>query len=497
MYLKDTNKNLDHLKLLHFNPIEIRSIWISYKASNLKNLNENFIKIGSGYPYLENIIYDFRTKSNATLHLMRSINDVSIINDDIDIIEKICIDRSVEEDLLPLVNALFNFDENYLDPRKLTEEGRKLYAIMASIDLNIKDEELDSIKYSIETEGCLLNLKSHENSIIISYSSNEHFASFLELLPSDHRKPIQDYNTTILTKILIGKVDYKWYNPQDEGLSRSIKNKVFKRGDITWATQNYYQTHEISNFHSNIAILFKIQSKHDNRNLINYKQLISTTKKEYQDKNCDQKPRECFCSFDGFRCGISLKSFSCVEPIESEGIYYCNKSSKIPKLHERCSHKCKIQNKTAICEDRPQVFAKISSDKSKSIFGSIQIVDTENALLFIDGVIFGLNKNLNYRLTIHETSDDDDENNCQNIKNPFDPLNIGTSDLGKLQINEYGAAYINTNKSILNTKTTNVLSILNRIITIRLDLNETIVACGKIVSRSPLNFPNEAEPGNK
>jgi hypothetical protein len=268
--------------------LEIRSIWISYKASNLENLNENFIKIGSGYPYLQNIIYDFRTKSNATLHLMRSINDVSI-SDDIDIIEKICIDRSVEEDPLPLVNALFNFDKNYLDPRKLTEEGRKLYSIMTSLDLNMKDEELNSIKYSIETDGCLLNLKSHENSIIISYSSNEHFASFLELLPSGHQKPMQDYNSTILTKILNGEVDYQWYNPQDEGLSHSIKNKVFKKGDITWATQNFFQTHEISNFHSNIALLFKIQSKHDNRYLMNYEQLISTTMKEYRDKNCDQK----------------------------------------------------------------------------------------------------------------------------------------------------------------------------------------------------------------
>ena len=65
--------------------------------------------------------------------------------------------------------------------------------------------------------------------------------------------------------------------------------------------------------------------------------------------------------------------------------------------------------------------------------------------------------------------------------------------MGKLQINEYGAAYIYTNKSILNTKITNLFSILNRIVTIRLDLNETIVACGKIVSFSPLNFPNESE----
>jgi hypothetical protein len=106
--------------------------------------------------------------------------------------------------------------------------------------------------------------------------------------------------------------------------------------------------------------------------------------------------------------------------------------------------------------------------------------------LFIDGVIFGLIKNLNYRLTIHEKS-----------KNPFDPLNIGTNDLGKLQINEYGAAYINTNKSILNTKTTNLFSILNRIIAIRLDLNETIVACGKIVSFSTLNFPIKSETKGK
>ena len=236
-------------------------------------------------------------------------------------------------------------------------------------------------------------MKSHENSIIISYSSNEYFASFLELLPSGHQKPMQDYNTTILTKILNGEVDYQWYNPKEEGLPHSIKNKVFKKGDIKWATQDYYQTQEISNFHSNIAILFKIQSKHDNHNLMNYEQLISTTIKEYREKNCDQKSRKCFCSFDGFRCGISLKSFSCVDSIGLEGIYSCDKASGIPKLDKKCSHKCINYKKSAICKDKPQVFVKISSDKSKSIFGSFQIVDTENALLFIDGVIFGLNKN--------------------------------------------------------------------------------------------------------
>ena len=496
MNQKDFNRNLDHSKLLHFNSSKIRSVWISYKAKNLKNLNENFIKIGIGYPYVENIICEFRTKSNATLHLMREINDVSI-NDDVHILEKICIEHSVEEDPLPLVNPLLYYDKNYLDPRKLTEDGRKLYGFLTSLDFNIKDEELNSIQYSIDTEGCLLNLKYEENlsnSIIISYSSNEYFTSFLELLPSGHHKKMHDYNTTVLTKILNGEVDYQWYNPLDEGLLNQVKNKSVKKGDITWATHNYYQTHEITNFHSDIAILFKIQPKNDYSNMMNivsYEQLILTTAKEYKDKICDKNLKKCNCFFDGFQCGISLKSFSCFNSIESHGIYSCNKASGIPKLYKKCSHKCILNKKSAICKDKPHVFAKILSlSESNTVFGSLEIEDTENSMLFINGVLFGLKENLNYIITIHEKSDDD-ENYCENIKSPFDPLNIGTSDIGKLRVNEYGVAYIkNFNKSFLNTKTSNLFNILNRIIAIRIDANEPIVACGKIVNISPLNLPN-------
>ena len=482
---KDFKNNFGSLKLLHFNESEIRSIWISYKIT-AENFDETFIKIGIGYTYSENTIYEFRTRSEATLYLFNQIKNISL-SDDTDVVEKICIENSITHNPLPVLNPTFKSNINYLDSRQLNKDGRKLFAFMTSIDMSMKDEELNAIQYSIENEGCSLNLLIDGNlssSILVSYISNDNFTSFLKIIPSGHHLAVRDQKaTTVLSKVIEGAVDYQWYNPLDEGPSNFSLNKLFKKGDISWATQDYYQTYEISNFDSNAAILLKVQEKKSENINYDYKQLLSSTFKEYRAKSCDTE-KTCSCLFEGFRCGFSIKSLSnkCNYSIESQGIYSCIKATRIPKLTKICSHKC-ISSKKTSCKDKPQVYSKISPYKSNSVFGSLTIEDTESAKLNINGVLFGLYPSLSYNLIIHEKNDNDI------IKEPFDPLYIGINNIGKLEINQYGSSYIKASIEFFNTKPSNLFNILNRIIAVRLNSNDSIVASGVISYNTPLNVP--------
>ena len=186
---------------------------------------------------------------------------------------------------------LFYLDsDKYIYSASLPPECQVLYdnITAANVDLDYQGTDpkyqydfklSDAIRYSIETEGCTLNtkLKSKANEFgddpKLAYlritmgkerGNSPGIPYVLELWPKGHCSPIHNHgNAYGVIRVLHGGLTVHYYNkvsvsvlPGDEsedcgceGESHVQKLGEFpvKKGDVTWISPNWYQTHKLCN----------------------------------------------------------------------------------------------------------------------------------------------------------------------------------------------------------------------------------------------------------
>lgn len=146
---------------------------------------------------------------------------------------------------------------------------KELYENIRNCSLNYPEEieEVllsDAIRYSIDTEGCLLHEKLKEKSGEFGVDPNMTYLRVtlghslgkspgipyvLEIWPKGHYSPIHNHgNANAVIKVLFGTIHINIYNKDTlDPLATTIKEFDAREGDVTWINRNWYQTHKLDN----------------------------------------------------------------------------------------------------------------------------------------------------------------------------------------------------------------------------------------------------------
>ncbi|XP_069134527.1 uncharacterized protein [Argopecten irradians] len=270
------------------------SYWFSYNRDSL------VFKYGKGYTMEETteLVYDFlagaRTPKkqeeirqkyyglfNAEDFGYVQFFDTTTANTDSDLID---IEKSVSfrknpfiRNLSPFVldskqATLFTLDNgNYMLTGSLSPACKELYDNICNTDLNWPpevDEVLlsDAIRFSIETKGCLLYQKLQEKAgefgpgsgreetylrVTLGHSlgNSPGIPYVLEIWPAKHYSPIHNHgNANAVIKVLFGQINVSLYNKQTiNPIAKPVKTFKAIKGDVTWITRDWFQTHKLWN----------------------------------------------------------------------------------------------------------------------------------------------------------------------------------------------------------------------------------------------------------
>ena len=171
--------------------------------------------------------------------------------------------------------SLFDLDQNdYIFSASLPPACQELYANVAraeSIDLdwlptNGQLRLTDAIRYSINTEGKILYNKlkekatkfgtkpnTHETYLRVtlgSYRGNSPGVPYvLEIWPYKHYSPIHSHgNAYAIIKVLHGSINVHVHNKKVRKHDQEpLKKVTISKGDVTWISPNWYQTHRLIN----------------------------------------------------------------------------------------------------------------------------------------------------------------------------------------------------------------------------------------------------------
>ena len=152
-------------------------------------------------------------------------------------------------------------------PEDLPKEAEALFSIMNKFA--ISQSEMDSINFSLENEGCILNRKLKSKGslsknpktkasylrVTIPYITGTFDAPgspiVLEIWPKGHSSPIHNHgDCAAIIKIIGGQILSEYYNPlslQSNERPILIKSRLLHKGNITWMTPDLYQTHRLFN----------------------------------------------------------------------------------------------------------------------------------------------------------------------------------------------------------------------------------------------------------
>ncbi|XP_033727172.1 uncharacterized protein LOC117316610 [Pecten maximus] len=276
------------------------SYWFSYNRDSL------VLKYGKGYTMEETtcLQYDFlagatpveqeeirsryqglfnaedqglvRLYDSVTLHLVGC--SVSMSADLIDIEKKVAFRKNPFIcNLSPVVldsaqATLFTLDNSsYTLTGSLPAACKELYDNIRNCELNwppeVDDVLLsDAIRFSIETDGCLLNNKLKEKAgefgpgsgaeetylrVTLGHSlgNSPGIPYVLEIWPSKHYSPIHNHgNANAVIKVLFGQINISIYNKQTTEQD-ATPLKVFDafKGNVTWISRDWFQTHKLWN----------------------------------------------------------------------------------------------------------------------------------------------------------------------------------------------------------------------------------------------------------
>ena len=155
---------------------------------------------------------------------------------------------------------------HFTQSASLPEACRELYENVAAgdVSLDVPDTEpklTDAIKYSINTEGKILYNKLKEKGdmeylrVTVGHDrgASPGVPYVLEIWPKDSHSPIHNHgNAYAVIKVLYGEINITVYNKtwKDASTQEELKSFVAKKGDVTWLSPNWYQTHKLSNLSS-------------------------------------------------------------------------------------------------------------------------------------------------------------------------------------------------------------------------------------------------------
>ena len=171
--------------------------------------------------------------------------------------------------------SLFDLDQNqYIFSASLPPACQELYANVArgaNIDLDWpphtgKPKLSDAIRYSINTEGKILNKKLKEKAKEFGKKPNKKetylritlgvyrgnspgIPYVLEIWPCQHYSPIHDHgNAYAIIKVIHGSINVHVHNKKMKTHDqKELKILTISKGDVTWISPNWYQTHQLIN----------------------------------------------------------------------------------------------------------------------------------------------------------------------------------------------------------------------------------------------------------
>lgn len=306
-------------------------------------LDPYFVKVGIGYVMSGNVLFEFSTNHNSGIHELKKIDkakfDPKIIfkkqpyaNSDAQIVDPppLIIDYN---------NVTFyNLDKNFYTQFNLPKSGQILYSNIAGSKISVSDEDALAINFSLNNEGCTLysiienkhQIKNKLNRYIRVTFTNKFGNSpghpfVFEIWPSGHSSPIHNHGDTVaIIKILHGSLDSEWFNPIPDIMNEEPqligKAKLFK-GQITWLSNEYYQTHRLENKNKDSCAISlqsyaylendnkfqetfnyilsgnKIIQKSHPSSDIHFFDMIQKVKDEFQSKSCVIKPGSIYSFF--------------------------------------------------------------------------------------------------------------------------------------------------------------------------------------------------------
>ncbi|RNA02692.1 cysteine dioxygenase [Brachionus plicatilis] len=493
------------IDLLHFKQDEL-IIWISLYSLDRIKMSNNFLKIGIGYTMVNNTLSQFVPRTKEANNILRSIKTLKL-DESVNVIENRVEDLPVIQDPSVRIYDIDRDGFNDLNTRITTKEdlpveGKRLYDIVRSRGLNMGNDVLDAINYSIESMGCSLNMKLREKAKKSFGSSNQKTSYLrvtfeyadgsspgqpyvLEIWPKGHFSPIHNHGNTVgLIKMLDGSLISDYFNPLTERnniYEDPVKTISLHAGQITWLTPNMYQTHRLTNLNSTRAAISIQAYSHLNdfdnhEESFNYilpnggdlkrfyptpdytfEDLIEITKTEYEQNICNNPAKMNCCPYSGKVCGHLLNRRSkenyCKFSADHNSLYNCNKISGKFELIEACSQKCYQDYLSSRCEEKNKAISVINHGKWKNVSGFLTLEDFDENKIRISGMIEGLKKSGLHGFHIHEYGDITSE--CDRLGSHYDPLSIKThgnvadfhfnkhlGDLGNIESDKNGKAKI-------------------------------------------------------
>ncbi|XP_033726711.1 uncharacterized protein LOC117316282 [Pecten maximus] len=168
--------------------------------------------------------------------------------------------------------TLFTLDNNsYTLTGSLPAACKELYDNIRNCELNCPPEVddvllSDAIRFSIETDGCLLFNKLKEKAgefgpgsgaeetylrvtLGHCFGNSPGIPYVLEIWPSKHYSPIHNHgNANAVIKVLFGQINISIYNKQTTELDATpLKSFNACKGDVTWISRDWFQTHKLRN----------------------------------------------------------------------------------------------------------------------------------------------------------------------------------------------------------------------------------------------------------
>ena len=156
--------------------------------------------------------------------------------------------------------SLFKLDKNdYIFSASLPAECLELYSnvLATNVDLDWtpnhrKYKFSDALRYNLETEGKMLynklkekNLKYLRITLGSSHGNSPGIPYVLELWSKNNGSPVHSHGNSFgVIKVLFGGIRIEVYN---KDMKTKIKEFNVQKGDITWMSPYWYQTHRLFN----------------------------------------------------------------------------------------------------------------------------------------------------------------------------------------------------------------------------------------------------------
>ena len=168
--------------------------------------------------------------------------------------------------------TMFDISSNdYILSASLPATCQELYNNVAPSNVDLDWPLIDNLNlskamaYSIATEGKILFNKIKEKKGEFTYirvtlgydrGSSPGIPYVLEIWPPKSKSPIHNHgNSYAVIKVLHGEIKIHIYNktwPDSKHKSEQIKSFTVSKGDVTWLSPNWYQTHHLENESSDV-----------------------------------------------------------------------------------------------------------------------------------------------------------------------------------------------------------------------------------------------------